>query len=94
MAGIPVVARSFDDGLYRLDLPQAIELFPLGVLKDAVLPVPNATVDRLLDGLRRKRFRGTRRPAVPLCVQTQVTARSTKSARFPMAAKPANSITR
>jgi hypothetical protein len=37
LAGIPVVAYSLDDGLYGLDLMQAIELFPLGVLKDAVL---------------------------------------------------------
>ena len=48
----PVIADPLDDGLDRLDLPGAIQLFPLGGIEDSVLRLPDPSQDRFLDGAR------------------------------------------
>ena len=72
LPGGAVVADPLDDGLYRLDLPGAIHLFPLGGIEDSALRFPDPPQDRFLDGARRKRFSGTHRPALALRVQADI----------------------
>src|ERR1035441_5303782 len=50
----PVVADPLDDGLYRLDLPGAIHLSPLGGVKGSVLRLPDPPQDRFLDSAARE----------------------------------------
>src|ERR1017187_8147601 len=68
----PVVADPLDDGLYRLNLPGAIHLFPLGGIEDSALRFPDPPQDRFLDSARGKRFTGTHGPTLALRVRAHV----------------------
>src|SRR4051794_36547903 len=67
-----VVADALDDGLYGLNLPGAIHLFPLATIQDSALRFPDPSQDRFLDRACGKRFTGTQGPALALSVQAHI----------------------